>query len=57
MKLSVVSSNETVKAFGKLGYEIDDSTAAISFSVTPAHRTDACPFPTIKDSRKEPFGR
>jgi hypothetical protein len=47
MKLPVVSGSDAVKAFRKVGYEFD----------APTHRTDAFPFPTIKNWPKEPFGR
>lgn len=48
MKLPVVSGGEAVKAFRKLGYELDEQHGSPS---------GASPFQTTKNSPKELFGR
>jgi predicted RNA binding protein YcfA (HicA-like mRNA interferase family) len=47
MKLPVVSGNETVKAFGKLGYEIDEKHGShiILRHPSPPHRRLSVPNP------------
>jgi hypothetical protein len=57
MKLPVVSGSEAVKAFRKLGTNSMSSTGATLFSDMPTRPTDDYPFPTIRNSPEELFGR
>ena len=57
MKLPVVAGSDAVKAFRKVGYEFDEQHGSHIILGTPTRRTDGSPYPTIKSSPKEPFGR
>ena len=56
MKLPVISGSEAVKAFRNVGYEFDEQHRSHIILRTPIHRTDASPFPTIRNWPREPFG-
>jgi len=57
MKLPVVSGAEAVKAFGKMGYEVDEQHGShiILRRAEPPHRR--LPFRTTRNWPKAPFER
>ena len=53
MKLPAFSGGDAVKAFKRSAKNSMSNTVATSFFDTPIHRTDASPFPTIKNLPEE----
>ena len=56
MKLPVVSGGDAVKAFRKLGYELDEQHGATSFFDTPILPTGASRFRITKNSPEDSSG-
>jgi predicted RNA binding protein YcfA (HicA-like mRNA interferase family) len=57
MKLPVVSGSAAVRAFLKAGYEFDEQHGSHIILRRADRRTDAFPFPTIRNWPKEPCER
>jgi predicted RNA binding protein YcfA (HicA-like mRNA interferase family) len=55
MKLPVVSGTEAVKAFGKVGYEVDEQHGSHIILRRPEPHTDGFPFRTTRNLPKAPF--